>query len=93
MKLAQLNSIVMQMRYRSLLADKYLIKYGAEGDDFYVILSGEVSVWVPVSMKDVVQPLKQFKKAINVAITAKNHSTEQLIDKNSNVRFRFHMDP
>ena len=74
-KLAQLSKVVMQMGHRSLLADRYLIKYGAEGDDFYIILSGEVSVWVPVSMKDMVQPLKQFKKAINVAITARNHST------------------
>ena len=48
--------------------NNYLIRYGAEGDDFYIILQGYVSVWVPVSMMDIVKPLAKFKKVITAIL-------------------------
>ena len=41
--------------------NNYLIRYGAEGDDFYIIMKGEVSVWIPQAPRDMVKPLQKFK--------------------------------
>ena len=41
--------------------DNYLIRHGTDGDAFYIILEGEVSIWEPVAPRDIVKPLLKFK--------------------------------
>jgi len=41
--------VVKQLGHKAIEKDNYLIKYGAEGDDFYIVLKGEVSVWIPMT--------------------------------------------
>ena len=74
-----------ELNYKKVPKDTYVIKYGALGDDFYIMLEGEVSAWVPVPHKEMIKPLQQFKKRIKNDILSKNSNTM--------INFRFHLNP
>ena len=42
-----------------------MMRYGEEGDQFYLLLNGTVSVWVPVTFKQMAEPVKKFKEMVN----------------------------
>ena len=37
------------------------MRYGEEGERFYLILKGKVSIWVPVPHENMKEPLEKFK--------------------------------
>ena len=41
------------------------MRYGEEGDLFYLLLDGKVSVWVPVPFKQMAGPVKKLKELVN----------------------------
>ena len=45
------------------------MRYGDEGDLFYLILKGKVSVWVPVPHRQMKQPLEKFKEIVQKEVT------------------------
>lgn len=56
--------------------------------DFYIVLRGKVSVWMPVKPPDIIQPLLQFKEKIRSTI---NSGT---IPKNiDEMGLKFHIEP
>ena len=47
-----LKDVCKGMDYIKKSPHSYVIKWGEEGDRFYIILRGEVGVWLPIQMKD-----------------------------------------
>lgn len=84
MKQKQLKKVAQALQYKDLKSCNYLIKYGQEGDDFFIILDGEVSVWVPVAPADIVKPLEKFKEKVKSAILTKSSELPS---------FGFHIEP
>ena len=41
------------------------MRYGEQGDQFYLLLDGKVSVWVPVPFKQMAGPVKKLKELVN----------------------------
>ena len=80
-----MKKVALELKHKSMRSDNYLIKYGVEGDDFYIIVEGEVSVWVPVPPEQIVKPLEKFKERVKSAILAKSADTIPL--------FQFHIEP
>ena len=58
------------MNFKSTEQNKYLIKYGDVSEDFYIVLKGELSVWVPMTTSEsykILQKLKtRIKQFINI---------------------------
>ena len=48
------------------------MRYGDEGDLFYLILQGSVSVWVPVAPELMKEPLKKFQEMLKSEKESKN---------------------
>ena len=40
------------------------MRYGEQGDQFYLLLDGKVSVWVPVPFKQMAGPVKKLKELV-----------------------------
>ena len=40
------------------------MRYGEEGDQFYLLLQGKVSIWVPVTFKDMKEPIAKLKDMV-----------------------------
>lgn len=40
------------LQYAYVPKDSFVIRYGEQGDSFYIILKGTVSVWAPVSAEE-----------------------------------------
>ena len=59
-----LKDVCRGMEYIKKPAHSYVVKCGEEGDRFFIILRGEVSVWLPVQMKDMLAPLRKLKAAV-----------------------------
>ena len=46
------------------------MRYGEEGERFYLILRGKVSIWVPVPHDIMKQPLAKFKERVKKEVEA-----------------------
>ena len=53
------------LEYGCKPANSFVIKYGEQGDMFYLVLKGTVSVWLPQTPEAMRQPLKQFQNYAN----------------------------
>ena len=47
-----------------LPSNSTVMRYGEEGDKFFLILQGRVSIWVPVRHDQMKEPLRKFKKQV-----------------------------
>ena len=47
----ELNEVCSGLEYKTVTKDSFVINYGEQGDLFYIILKGKVSVWVPVPIE------------------------------------------
>ena len=81
----QLKKVAQKLNYQNSKAKNYLFKYGEEGEDFYIIIEGEVSVWVPVPPEQMIKPLEKFKEKVKNTICNRSASTFPL--------FQFHIEP
>ena len=65
------------------------MRYGEQGDKFYLILKGRVSVWVPVPHREMKRPLQKFKELVQQKFDElcrqKGSKTSNLTD----LQFRF----
>lgn len=46
----ELNEVCSGLEYQAMPKESFVIRYGEEGDMFFIILKGRVSVWVPMSV-------------------------------------------
>ena len=51
--------------YLELPKNAAVMRYGEEGDQFYLLLQGKVSIWVPVTFKDMKEPISKLKDMVN----------------------------
>ena len=49
------------LEYQQLPKNAAVMRYGEEGERFYLILKGKVSIWVPVPHANMKEPLEKFK--------------------------------
>lgn len=54
-----LVDICQRLKYEVVSAGKNVIQFGEYGDKFFVILSGEVSVWLPDMLSNATTPSGQ----------------------------------
>lgn len=81
----QLKNVVQQLHYMQIDAGKEVVKYGSKAENFYIIIEGSVSVWVPVDPADMIKPLQKFKQKIKSAVLATNTVEE--------IEFSFMIEP
>ena len=60
----ELNEVCSGLEYRVVNKDSFVINYGEQGDLFYIILKGKVSVWQPVPPDQMRRPMKRFQEII-----------------------------
>lgn len=60
----ELNEVCSGLEYMKKTRDSFVINYGEEGDLFYIILKGKVSVWLPASFDQMRQPIKRFRECL-----------------------------
>ena len=59
-----IQEVCVGLQYLSKPKNSFVIKYGEEGDMFYIILKGKVSVWLPVPLHEMRKPMRNFSKLI-----------------------------
>ena len=68
------------------------MRYGEDGDRFYLILRGKVSIWVPVPHEHMKEPLAKFKKVVQKEVDAlefyHKNKFEKAFDKLVGLDFR-----
>ena len=60
MKEQEITEVCTGLEYQRMQDQSFVIRYGEEGDRFYIILTGCVSVWVPMQHADMKAPLAKF---------------------------------
>lgn len=85
----QREEVLAQMGLERKSAGVFVLNYSDVADQFYIILEGKVSVWVPVKPKSMLHPLKKLQKKVEAAIT----SQLDIATKLSGFSFKFHLDP
>ena len=66
MKRMEMNEVCAALEYDCVPKNSKVIRYGEEGDSFYIILKGDVSVWVPVPLKEITSPLQRFRESMRI---------------------------
>ena len=66
---------------------KEIVTFGAVADDFYIILEGSVSVWIPVHPEDMAKPLLKFKQRVKSAILSSKESDKINFAKEKKIYF------
>lgn len=61
LKQHEINEVCNGLEYMCLPKDSFVLKYGDEGDLFYIILKGRCSVWIPTTIQDMRKPMHQFQ--------------------------------
>jgi len=54
----EMNEVCAGLKYDYCPKDSFVINYGEQGDMFYIILKGKVSVWVPCPNENMHKPLR-----------------------------------
>ena len=62
---AEMSDICIALQYAQNPANSVVIRYGEQGDMFYIILKGKVAVWVPVPTESMARPLLRFNRLLN----------------------------
>ena len=86
-----MKEVSRSLKYLRIAPLAYAVKYGDIGDQFFIILRGKVSVWLPVSMKEMHQPLKKLKAAVIKTVMQSRHFNSKLY--RASFDFNFHLDP
>ena len=62
-------SIINRLKYQKREPKSYVIKHGDIGDQFYIILRGQVAVWLPITnLAEIVAPVEKFKRHLQRCI-------------------------
>ena len=67
LKAHEINEVCNGLEYQCMPKNSFVLKYGQEGDLFYIILKGRCSVWIPVSIEDVRRPMQQFQDQVRIS--------------------------
>ena len=62
MKEREITEVCTGLEYLRMPKDSTVIRYGEEGDKFYIIMKGSVAIWLPFVNADMKRPLEAFKK-------------------------------
>ena len=87
-KTKELFEICNGLEYFKSPENSYVIKYGEEGDKFYIILQGQVSVWVPVQnakmskiIKKIYSKIKQGNEILQRTHNSKARTMRNVLEK------------
>ena len=66
------------MKYKEVKKDDFVIEYGSDGDEFYLILEGEVEVMVPDKDTDDFKVIDKELKLVQkkLAIAQENYEND-----------------
>ena len=53
------------LEYQCAPKNSLVIRFGEEGDKFYLVLRGRVEVWLPTERKPMQEKLRKVKKQVN----------------------------
>ena len=59
-----MRQIVTNMGHTRYLKDKYMIKCNDIAEEFFIVLEGHVSVWVPIKPKMALKPLHKLRQNV-----------------------------
>eukprot|EP00347_Sterkiella_histriomuscorum_P023519 403334331 len=79
-KARDLIEICQRLKYENISAQKNVIQYGEYGDRFYIILEGQVSVWIPD--KDKNKSSMAGSQAFQSVTSNINHNLRNIINSN-----------
>jgi len=60
LKEADLHEVISGLKYKEINENTYEIRFGDIGRTFYIILSGTVSVWVPIPQELMLDVMRQW---------------------------------
>lgn len=60
LKPQDITEVCSGLQYECKGKNSFVIRYGEEGDLFYIILKGRISVWVPMTTAQMRKPLDRF---------------------------------
>ena len=64
LKLQEMVEICGGLQYETCPKDSFIIRYAEEGEKFYIILKGKVSVWIPQPIDQMRQPIDSLLRKV-----------------------------